>query len=350
MKLIAIPSALRRVTGPDALAAEVRALVARASARRALVVHGGVRSASVARVAASRLGRVSTFAVAHTGFDEVQRLDAAVFASEADVLVAVGGGSVLDVAKLAAHRARIPVLMVPTQATHDGIASPIAVIKAADGHKRSLGASMPSGVVAPLDVIAASSRCALAAGVGDLLSNLSALEDWRLAEARGLEAVDDFAAIVARQAADLVRARLGRFDMADERFVAALIEGLMLSGVAMSITGTSRPCSGSEHLIAHALDFMGLAEARHGTIVGCATLFCLSLQGGLSEGRVRAIRRAGIPIRLEAVAPGSEAVLAEVFSVARMMRPGRYTVLDLHDDSELVAAYHAHVAEMESGP
>ncbi|MGH2978107.1 MAG: iron-containing alcohol dehydrogenase [Solirubrobacterales bacterium] len=246
-----------------------------------------------------------------------------------DVVVAVGGGKTIDVAKSACDSAGLPLIVVPTQLTADGIASPVSVIRATDGTLHSGHGRLPIAVVVDLDVIAASPPERTRAGLGDLLANQTALVDWRLAAEAGLEEVDDFAALLAQSASDLVygSAPTGLVSGHPESdFLHRLLRGLVLSGLAMEIAGSSRPCSGAEHLISHALDALRPGTAQHGEQVAFGTLVATRLQGGdwmavrvfmLSAGLVGAASGFGLPAQ----------ELIDAVRAAPSMRPDRHTVL-----------------------
>jgi glycerol-1-phosphate dehydrogenase [NAD(P)+] len=162
--------------------------------------------------------------------------------------------------------------------------------------------------------------------VGDLLANPCALHDWRLAAAAGGEEVDDFAALLSQSAFDLVYTAEVSSGPPPQEFLHRLLRGLVLSGLAMEIAGSSRPCSGAEHLISHALDSLHPGTAQHGEQVAFGALVATRLQGGdwrrlrefmLAAGLEDAARGFGLEVR-DAVA----AVRA-----APSMRPARHTVL-----------------------
>ncbi|EKP94177.1 iron-containing alcohol dehydrogenase [Thermaerobacter subterraneus] len=273
---------------------------------------------------------------------ESARLAAAVREVAADGLVAIGGGSVLDTGKHVAAQLDLPLVAVPTQISHDGIVSPVAVLRGDDNRKHSLAAAMPAAVIAPLHWIGQAPRAMVLAGIGDLLSNLSAVEDWRLAADRGRDQFDDFSAFLARHAArSVLRVLAAGQAIDDPAFVVELLEGLMLSGLAMAIAGTSRPCSGSEHLVSHAIDYLLGGVAAHGLQVAAATAPMLRLQGQDELAReVEAVyRRLGIPGNLAALGLDQEAI-ARVVAQAPAMRPGRFTVLDVVEPAEAVRWLH----------
>jgi glycerol-1-phosphate dehydrogenase [NAD(P)+] len=261
---------------------------------------------------------------------EVEALAAAPALARADAVVAIGGGKTIDVAKSACELADLPVIAVPTQLTADGIASPVSVIQAHGGAVESRRARLPIGVVVDLDVVARSPVETVRAGLGDLLANPSALRDWELAAAAGRDVLDDFASLLARAASDLaygtdVRA-LGRGEI-DPDFLERLLQGLVLSGLAMEIAGSSRPCSGSEHLISHAIDRLYPGTARHGEQVAFGTLLASRLRGDDWQALKAFMADAGMERAVRGFGLSEEQVVGAI-RAAPATRPGRYTVLD----------------------
>ena len=202
-----------------------------------------------------------------------------------DAVVGIGGGRTLDVAKYAASLSGLPVVAVATSLAHDGIASPVASLEDdAAGRKSSYGVQMPIAVVVDLDYVRRSDPAMRRSGIGDAISNLSAIADWRLAERERGEAVDGVAVTFARIAATSVVHR--EDGIGDDAFLIALAEALVLSGLAMATAGSSRPCSGGDHEILHAIDHLYPGTANHGEIAGAASLFTSYLRedDGLARG------------------------------------------------------------------
>jgi glycerol-1-phosphate dehydrogenase [NAD(P)+] len=257
-----------------------------------------------------------------------------------DAAIAVGGGKTIDVAKSACEQADIPVIVVPTQLTADGIASPVSVIRTRSGVMESRHARLPIGVVVDLEVLKRSPVESARAGLGDLIANAGAVRDWRRAAAAGGEATDDFAALLAEAAGDLVSGtdvtclRAGPLE-AD--FLHRLLQGLVLSGLAMEIAGSSRPCSGSEHLVSHAIDQLYPGTARHGEQVAFGAMLCTRLQGEDWKAVKQLMVSAGMDSAAAGLGLSEEQIVAAV-RTAPTTRPGRYTVLDEVDlsDSTLV--------------
>ncbi len=243
-----------------------------------------------------------------------------------DAVVAIGGGRTIDVAKYAAMRAALPMVAVATNLAHDGICSPVASLEHPHG-KGSFGVALPLAVVVDLDYVRAAPPALVAAGIGDVVSNLSAIEDWLLASRERGETVDGLALAFARTAGESVIAHSGSIE--DDDFLVLLAEALVLSGMAMSVAGTSRPCSGACHEILHALDQTFPGRFNHGEIAGLGALFATHLRR--DEARFAQIRacldRHGLATTPDQLGLGADDFAAAVLA-APGTRPDRYTVLE----------------------
>ncbi|HEX4978703.1 MAG TPA: iron-containing alcohol dehydrogenase family protein [Acidimicrobiales bacterium] len=258
--------------------------------------------------------------------DDALALADAIGRKPVDAVVGIGGGRTLDVAKYAASRVGAPMVSVATSLAHDGIASPVSVLEV-DGRRHSFGVSMPIGVVVDLDFVRTAPRRQIRAGVADAVSNLSALADWRLATAVTGEPFDGLAATFAGAAAESVLHSRSRLD--SDHFLTTLAEALVLSGLAMSVAGTSRPCSGACHEISHAIDKLRPGLASHGEQVGVGALFATFLRGDdeLFDDLLRCLLHVDA-----AVTPAALGLSPEVFTLAVLeapsTRPDRYTILE----------------------
>ncbi len=243
----------------------------------------------------------------------------------ASLLVAVGGGRVIDIAKLAASYADLDVVSVPTSIANDGLCSPIASLKDAGGTNRSVAARMPAAVILDTEVVASAPAETIRAGLGDLLSNLTALQDWQLAHQRSRDTYDGYAALIAEGAS---RPLLSARTLVGVETVELLAKGLILSGLAMATSGTSRPCSGAEHLISHSLDeLLGRRARLHGEQVALGTIIACEAHGYLKEEMRAVFERCGLPTS-PAHLGLSGATLMRAVVEAPSTRPDRYTVLD----------------------
>jgi len=215
------------------------------------------------------------------------------------LVLAFGGGKTIDVAKSAASAVGMNYLSIPTTLSSDGIYSPVSVITGSDGRKKSLGANIPLGILIDLDIVGDSPRELIVAGIGDLVSNISALEDWKLAKKDGIEPIDDFAYTISYLATDsILSSEFGQVD--DHDFLKNLAYGLVTAGLSMEIAGTSRPCSGSEHMFSHAIDYLYPEKSRpHGIQVAFGTLLMEVWRGHDIENLVNFFKRSGLPINIK---------------------------------------------------
>lgn len=334
---INLPLFLRSVEGTTALAEELAEVLKKLGANSPLLISGPTQSASFCEQLAVPEAERTT--VTMNARSEVERVAQLARSTSRDALIAVGGGRPIDVAKAAALSTDLPTIVIPTHLSADGIASPIAVITEASGETVSERSALPTAVLADITTICAAPIEFARAGVGDLLSNRTALVDWRLAAEAGAEEIDDFAALLATGAhlliegldlSPLARGELTR-DLAQR-----LLDGLVLSGLAMTIAGSSRPCSGVEHLISHALDELEPGTAPHGEQVAFGMLVATELQGGDGQELRRRLEQAGITRPLAGFSIGTER-LVQIVRHAPTTRPGRHTVLDERQitDSEL---------------
>jgi glycerol-1-phosphate dehydrogenase [NAD(P)+] len=244
-----------------------------------------------------------------------------------DAIVGVGGGRVLDVTKFAAARVGLPVVAVATNLAHDGIGSPTSILDT-DSGRASYGVPAPIAVLVDLELVRSAPPRSVRAGIGEALSNLCAIADWQLAHDRTGEAVDGLALLLARSAADAVLHQRGTIE--SDSFLLTLAESLVLSGQAMVIAGSSRPCSGACHEISHAIDML-YPDRRgyHGEQVGVGAAFATFLREDEErlEEMVAALRWHGLP-----VVPGDlgldEDQFTRVVLHAPRTRPGRHTILE----------------------
>jgi glycerol-1-phosphate dehydrogenase [NAD(P)+] len=333
-----LPRYLRAVNGQQELTAALEELAAGLDFERLALVSGTTFTAQLAHDLAEALPRAggAPAGVEANTESEVARLAATPALRDADAVVAVGGGKTIDVAKSVCEQVDLPVVTVPTQLTADGIASPVSVIRTGPGVVESRHARLPIGLVVDFDVLRRSPVESARAGLGDLVANACAVRDWRRAAAAGRESMDDFAALLAEAASDLVTgpdATSLDDGPLEDAFLHRLLQGLVLSGLAMEIAGSSRPCSGSEHLISHAIDRLYPGTARHGEQVAFGAVLCSRFQGEDWQALRELLANAG----MQSATTGfglSEAQVVAAVQAAPATRPGRYTVLDEIDLSD----------------
>ena len=240
-------------------------------------------------------------------------------------IVGFGGGKALDVAKYVAFLTRIPYIAVPTSLSNDGFCSPQSSLTL-EGKRKSLPSAMPFGVAIDTEICLAAPEILWLAGVGDLVAKLTAVADWKLAFNAVGTPVDDFAALLSDATVFQFIARPQR----DLEGVRLLGTSLMLNGIAMEVCGSSRPASGSEHLISHALDSLGGQPRMHGLQVGVATYLVSLLQGKNSELIADLFAKTGFWRAIEQ-APFRRADWLEALRRAPSIKQDFYTVLSSRD-------------------
>jgi len=245
--------------------------------------------------------------------------------TKASLVLGVGGGKDIDLAKLSSAKSKVPFMSVPTAASHDGIASPYASIKGGS-RPYSVRAQAPVAILTDIDVIADSPYNLLAAGCADIVAKFTAVKDWQLAHKLKNEYYGDYAANLAMMSAELVTKNAKEILKRNIEGVRTVVEALISCGVAMSIAGSSRPCSGSEHLFSHALDIVAGETSLHGERTGVGAVLCSYLQGGNWESIRAFLKEIGAPSTAEElnVSPGQ---VVKALTMAHSLRPERYTIL-----------------------
>jgi glycerol-1-phosphate dehydrogenase [NAD(P)+] len=240
-------------------------------------------------------------------------------------VVGAGGGKALDAAKYVGFLGRLPYFAVPTSLSNDGFCSPQSSLTVR-GKRRSLPAALPYGVVIDTAVCRDAPRILTLSGVGDLVAKFTAVRDWKLSFHATSEPVDDFAALLSDGS---IHAYLSHpaFDLEGIRLLAT---ALMLNGIAMEMCGSSRPASGSEHLISHALDATSACPRLHGLQVGVATYLVSILQKENSERIAGLFDATGFWAAI-GDDPFSRAEWLAAVRAAPSVKEGFYTVLSSRD-------------------
>jgi glycerol-1-phosphate dehydrogenase [NAD(P)+] len=303
-----------------------------------IVVHGN-RYSEVGRAVRALSHRPRFWAGGQSPLDP--RLCAA---KRTSILFAVGGGSVIDVAKLTARQLHVPCVSVPTSLANDGIASPFAVIDP-EGTIPELAqvtvrTNTPLGVIVDLSAFSSSDplerdfvRRMIRSGIGDVISNITAVMDWELAAKAQREELDYAALLQSRSAGEVVLHRVAEgAPLDDEGFLLTLAAALVHSGEAMTRVGSSRPASGFEHKLYHA--FSNLlrfrSTASHGVLVAVGTLIAAAAHGRSFDPIRKAFQRAALPVDARGLAEYSIETdqVAQAIGEADRIKPERYTILE----------------------
>ncbi|MEV0805520.1 iron-containing alcohol dehydrogenase family protein [Micromonospora sp. NPDC050200] len=290
------------------------------------VVVGPGQGEQIAELIRPSLGAADVFTVAGGTIDAANELGDRLRSRSYDAVVGIGGGKTIDTAKYAATRFGIPMVTVATSLANDGIASPTASLDH-EGGKGSYGVHIPIAVIVDLDFVESGPDRQTQAGIGDAVSNLNSCADWELGhEVRG-EPIDGLAVTLARTGAEALINHPGK--ITDDGFLTTLAEALILGGIASSVTGSTRPVSGGDHEISHAIDRLYPGTGSHGEQVGLGALFCTFLRDDPERFRqlARCLHRHGL-----ATTPAdlglTDDQFVEAVQFAPRTRPDRYTILE----------------------
>ena len=191
-------------------------------------------------------------------------------------VIGLGGGKVIDAAKYIGYLRKLPFISIPTSSSSDGFSSASASL-IVNGRRSSVPARMAYGIIVDTNVIKSAPDKFLYSGIGDMVSKITALYDWKFEEAHGAAEVNDFALMIAKKAVNSF-VRTPFESIHDDLFLKELLDSLAMSGIANEIAGSSAPTSGSEHLISHALDKLLENPQLHGVQVGIATYLMSRVQ------------------------------------------------------------------------
>ncbi|MFN3804375.1 MAG: sn-glycerol-1-phosphate dehydrogenase [Pyrobaculum sp.] len=248
-----------------------------------------------------------------------------------NLVIGVGGGKALDMAKVYAYIHKRPLVVVPTSASHDGIASPyVSYLLSEKFASYGKIVASPFAIVADTSIILNAPSRLLKAGLGDLLGKIVAIKDWQLAHRLKGEGYSEYAAHLSLTSYRIVVSNTSRIkNFIREEDVRVLVKALIGCGVAMGIAGSSRPCSGSEHMFVHAVEKIleeRRDEAIHGELVALGTVVMAYLHG-MNWRRIKKIAsQMGLPTTLRQAGIDRDVAL-EALTKAHATRPDRYTIL-----------------------
>ncbi|MBN2335006.1 NAD(P)-dependent glycerol-1-phosphate dehydrogenase [Candidatus Bathyarchaeota archaeon] len=257
--------------------------------------------------------------------DTVDRVNSKALEMDADVILGVGGGRNIDVAKLSAYKTGKFFVSVPTVASHDGIASSLASVKGM-GRPYTVKAASPVAVVMDSKIIAESPYRFTASGCGDIISKATEVRDWRLAHDENDDYYGGYAGSLSLMGSEHVISSADLIRRRTQEGIRTLLEALVSCGVAMSIAGSSRPTSGSAHLFSHALDQIAEKPALHGEQCGVGVIMMAKLHGLDWEAIRSALEVIGAPTTAEQLGIDTETVV-KALTLAQSIRPERYTIL-----------------------
>ena len=226
----------------------------------------------------------------HMGFDEATVGELLIHMPEdCDLHIAVGTGTINDMTRFFSYHTGRPFLTVATAAPMDGFASSIAAIYV-DHMKTTFPAQTPEAIIGDTNILKNAPYSMIAAGLGDLLGKFTCLCDWKLSVLINNEHYCPYIAALVENCAQTVLKDAHKARERDPKVLGNIMEGLVLSGVAMSLYGNSRSASGCEHHISHFWEMIfeqrGERPAPHGTQVSVGTVLILKLVEALKNTTV----------------------------------------------------------------
>ena len=202
--------------------------------------------------------------------DEIEGL-----CSDVGSLISVGTGSLNDICRVAAFRKEKQYCIFATAPSMDGFASDTAPI-VKNNYKTSWKAKQPEVIIGDTEILAASPTVLKSAGFGDMMAKYLALVEWKIARLVGGEYYCENVAGLVEEAIRRITALCGDVTGSSELTAGKVMEALVLTGLAMKLTGNSRPAAGSEHVVSHFWEckkiVKGIWPDFHGRKVGVATV------------------------------------------------------------------------------
>lgn len=199
---------------------------------------------------------------------------------DTDLIISVGSGTLCDLGKYISHKLKLPFYIVATAPSMDGFASNVSCL-IINHMKTTVITHIPEAIIADINVLAASPSKMIAAGVGDIFGKYICLLDWKISNIVTDEYYCEFVESIVRNSIYSITNNIDKLSKLEPEAVKNVMEGLILSGIAMSYVGNSRPASGSEHHLSHywELNFLenNIPPVLHGIKVGIGTIESMRL-------------------------------------------------------------------------
>lgn len=289
-------------------------------------------------------GNAEVIAIKEASYDEAVRIAKKVCIEDVRVIIGIGGGRVLDTAKYAAHISKAAYICMPTSLSNDSLASPFSVLETEGCARKTIACKIPTAIIVDTDMIANAPIGQTLSGIGDTIAKHTALFDWKLSATKTSGRVDDFAYALSRMSYDSVY-HCDEKDMKSRVFIRILSRALVMGGLAMEIAGSSRPCSGSEHLFAHAIEeYYPEIKISHGLSVAMGSIPACIFQGQSPDGMIGFFHTYGLDFNPKSYGITAD-TFADIWEKARTVRRGRITILSEteHDRAMLDDIYNRMV-------
>lgn len=266
--------------------------------------------------------------------EQVREIEA--LCSDVDGVISVGTGSINDICRVASYEMKKLLCIFATAPSMDGFASDTAPI-VENSFKSSWQAAQPVVIIGDTKILAKAPAILKSSGFGDMMAKYIGLVDWKIAKLLIDEYYCDRVAAITQEATDRIAALADRILEDSEEAAGAVMEALIMTGLAMKLAGCSRPASGAEHVVSHYLEchkvIQGIWPDYHGRKVGVATVYCNQLYRNLAE-RLEEIHCRKDPTDWEQVYAHYDPKLRG--DVERLNNP---TITDLVDPAKLEATW-----------
>ena len=277
---------------------------------------------------------IEMYLIKVANYDNAVALAKYVTMNDIKVVIGFGGGTVLDLAKFAAFVSRTKLISLPTTLSNDSLSSPVAVLGTEGKARKTFKCTIPDSILVDVNLITSAPMRQLLAGVGDTISKYTAISDWKLAQDRGRDHVDDFSCMISKMAFNSVCYN-DQKDLKSRDFIKRLTQALVMGGLAMEIAGSSRPSSGSEHLFCHSLEenFGEYVTIPHGIAVAMGTYIAVQFQNRNVDKVIKVIKDYDLPVN-----PTEWNLTKDIFIKAWQQAPAtradRYTIINEADLSD----------------
>jgi glycerol-1-phosphate dehydrogenase [NAD(P)+] len=304
----------------------VEEIIKRSNFRSPLIISGP----KTYKIAASRIEKeigADVFTVEEINLSKAEEIERYIQDNHTDVIIGVGGGKIMDASKLSASWTNIPWISVPTSSSNDSLSSQaisFLLSREAEEKKKPKTAHAPLCIVIDMGIVEKAPSRMLIAGCSDLISNYTAVRDWELAHRLKGEYYSEYAAALSMMSAKLVIENARMVKETPEEGARLVVKGLVSSGVAMSIAGSSRPASGAEHLFSHALDLLG-SKALHGEQGGVGTIMMMYLHNADWKSVRDVLQYIGAPTTGAELGVDADTIV-EALTLCHTLRD-RYTIL-----------------------
>lgn len=206
--------------------------------------------------------------------------------NKCDLLMGVGSGTINDLCRYISYKMKIDYFIVATAPSMDGYASsgsPLIVKHL----KTTFDVCAPKGIIGDLNILVQAPVEMIAAGIGDMIGKCVCLTDWKIANLINGEYIcDEVVKMVECSMMQVLQCAKDAI-AGKKNAIQTVMEGLVLTGIAMSFVGNSRPASGSEHHLSHYWEMMFLLEGKkdplHGAKVGIGTVASIRLYEMLKD-------------------------------------------------------------------